>query len=138
MSAHKLMYRLSGGLIGHNALHHRFLLLDTLGRRSGRTYTTPLSYFQDQGNIILVASNWGRLDHPHWYRNLENRPETTIQIGNRKIPVRMELASGAEYDRLWTHVTSLNRQYGKYQAGLLRRIPIVVLLPLSPAQDVRI
>lgn len=133
MAAHKFYYRITGGLIGHRAIHHRFLLLSTIGRRSGQVYITPLSYFKDTGNFILVASNWGRLDQPHWF-NPVNQPETTIQIGRRKIKVRMKQASGGEYNRLWRMVTSLNRHYGKYQAGLSRQIPIVVLVPRNKDQ----
>ena len=127
MSAHKLIYRVTRGWIGHNALFHRFLLLRTTGRNSGKRYITPLSYFKDGDNHILVASNWGQADHPQWYKNLLKEPETLIQVRSRKIPVRAKLPDGQEYVRLWMLVTRLNRHYVRYQARMDRKIPIVIL-----------
>ena len=130
MLAHKLIYRLTRGLVGHNALFHRFLLLRTTGRNSGKRYLTPLSYFKDGNNHILVASNWGQADHPQWYKNLLKEPETLIQVRSRKIPVRVKHPDGQEYVRLWMLVTRLNRHYVRYQSRMDRKIPIVVLEPV--------
>jgi len=130
MSAHRSIYQMTGGRIGHGALHHHFLLLHSTGTSSGKVYITPLSYFRDGDNFILVASNWGQLDHPHWFKNLVNRPDTLIQVGTREIPVRMNRPQGEEYLRLWKLVTGQNRHYSKYQTGLDRQIPIVVLEPV--------
>lgn len=130
MSAHKIIYQLTRGWIGHYALHHRFLLLRNTGRKSGKNYFTPLSYFKDGNNHILVASNWGQTDHPQWYKNLLKEPETLIQVRSRKIPVRVKLTEGQEYVRLWMLVTRLNRHYVRYQAKMDRKIPIVVLEPV--------
>jgi deazaflavin-dependent oxidoreductase (nitroreductase family) len=130
MLAHKTIYRLTGGWIGHYALHHRFLLLHTIGRKTGKKHLTPLSYFKDGKNHILVASNWGRSDHPHWYKNLLKEPETLIQVRSKKIPVRVKHPDGQDYVRLWMAVTRLNRHYVRYQARMDRKIPIVVLEPV--------
>jgi len=131
MLAHKTIYQLTRGWIGHYALYHRFLLLRTTGRKSGKKYLTPLSYFKDGNNYILVASNWGQADHPQWYKNLLKEPETLIQVRSKKIPVRMKQSDEQDYVRLWMLVTRLNRHYVRYQARMDRKIPIVVLEPVQ-------
>ena len=127
MKVHVAFYRLSWGWIGHQALWHRFLLLRTTGRKTGKRYFTPLSYFKDGDDFIVVASNWGQANHPQWYKNLLVEPETLIQAKSKKIPVRMRLANSDEYVRLWMLVTRLNRHYVRYQTRMDRQIPLVVL-----------
>jgi deazaflavin-dependent oxidoreductase (nitroreductase family) len=108
------------------------LLLHTVGRKSGKAFVTPLSYYRDGNDYLVVASNWGKEVHSDWYYNLLQNPRTTIQVGAAVIPVEARPAEGKEYDRLWTLVTGRNDQYLKYQKGLARRIPIVILAP-TPA-----
>ncbi len=108
------------------------LLLRTVGRKSGKSFTNPLSFFRDGENYLVVASNWGQESHPNWFLNLMQQPRTTIQVKDRTIPVQARQAEGAEYERLWKVVTSRNSQYLQYQKGLARRIPIVVLKPVAP------
>ncbi len=48
------------------------LLLDHVGRKSGRTYTTPLLYLADGPNVVIVASQGGlrrtRSGSTTWWR----------------------------------------------------------------------
>jgi hypothetical protein len=50
-------------------------------------------------------------------------------VKERKICVRARQATGEEYARLWSTVTSLNDYYVGYQKQTKRRIPVVVLTP---------
>ncbi len=78
------------------------LLLTTTGRRSGEPRTHPLLYFRDgDGTLVVVGSNWGCDYHPAWVLNLLTDPAATVTLGGREIPVRAELAEGAERGRLW-------------------------------------
>lgn len=58
------LYRLTGGVIGGRIGRNPTLLLTTVGRRSGRPHTVPLTYFQDGDRLALVASNAGSDRHP--------------------------------------------------------------------------
>jgi len=109
------------------------LLLHHTGRKSGKSRMTTLTYFRDANTYLLVASNWGKEYHPDWFHNLMQQPRTTIQVGAVTIPVEAHQAQGEEYTRLWELVTRLNDQYIKYQAGLKRQIPIVILTPTTSA-----
>jgi deazaflavin-dependent oxidoreductase (nitroreductase family) len=130
MGGHTLIYRLTGGLIGH-----RFpgmapmLLLDHVGARSGTKRTTPLLYIEDSPNVIVVASKGGYPKHPAWYHNLRAHPDTTVQIGSERRPVRARVAAPHERQRLWPMVVATYSGYRDYQARTEREIPLVILEP---------
>ena len=130
-SANAFLFRMTGGRLGNRMGGQSVLLLHTVGRKSGKPYTTPLSYYRDGNAYLVVASNWGKEAHSAWFYNLLDHPRTTIQVGAKVIPVDARPAEGKEYERLWKLVTSQNNQYIKYQTGLARRIPVVILTPVE-------
>jgi deazaflavin-dependent oxidoreductase (nitroreductase family) len=50
-------------------------LLSVTGRRSGRTYTTPVTYARD-GDRVTIASHVRRT----WWRNLPDRPRVELRL----------------------------------------------------------
>ena len=91
---HTLLYRLSRGLVGHRMPGMpAMLLLDHVGAKSGKARTTPLVYIEDGDAFVIVASKGGHPKHPAWFHNLRANPETTIQVGPRKIPVTARVAT---------------------------------------------
>jgi len=130
MGGHTLVYRLSGGLIGH-----RFpgtppmLLLDHVGAKSGTRRTTPLVYVDDPPNIVLVASKGGHPRNPSWYHNLRANPDTTVQVGSSRREVRARVATPEERRRLWPKAVRTYSGYAGYQERTTREIPLVVLEP---------
>jgi F420H(2)-dependent quinone reductase len=129
MATNVLAYRLSGGRLGSKMAGQSVLLLHTVGRKSGEKYTTPINYYRDGSNYVLVASNWGQDHHPGWYHNLMSQQTTTIEVKGKELQVSPRRAVGEEYDRLWQDVTSKNDFYIRYQQQTTRRIPIVILMP---------
>jgi F420H(2)-dependent quinone reductase len=129
--ANAFLFRVSGGRLGNRMGGQSVLLLHTVGRKSGKPYTTPLSYYRDGNTYLVVASNWGKEAHSAWFYNLLDHPRTTIQVGGTVIPVEAHPAGGKEYERLWALVTQRNDQYIKYQKDLVRRIPVVILTPVK-------
>jgi deazaflavin-dependent oxidoreductase (nitroreductase family) len=128
---HAGLYRLSGGWLGAQAGKQSILLLHTTGRKSGKSYTTPLAYFRDGGDYLIVASNWGKDRNPGWYHNLIHQSQTTIQVKSRTLSVEARQAEPNEYMKLWKLVTDQNEQYLHYQEQTPRQIPIVILTPIS-------
>ena len=130
MSAINLFwYRLTGGAIGGSFAGRPILLLTTTGRRSGRPRTTPLQYFEDGGNMIVIASNGGNPRHPVWWLNLERNPEAEVQVRSDKRQVTAESAEGEERERLWEAAVATYSGYADYQKTANREIPVVVLRP---------
>ena len=130
MGAHTTAYRLTGGLIGH-----RFpgappsLLLEHVGAKTDTRRTSPLAYTKDGKNLILVASKGGYPRNPAWFHNLLAHPDTTIQVGTERRPVRARVATAAERKRMWPLVVSNYGGYEDYARRTAREIPLVVLEP---------
>ncbi|HEX7433959.1 MAG TPA: nitroreductase/quinone reductase family protein [Anaerolineaceae bacterium] len=129
MGTHIFLYRISGGRVGSKMAGQSVLLLNTVGRKSGKRYTTPINYYTDKDRYVVVASNWGSDHHPSWYYNLLHQPAATIQVKGKLIAVSASLSGGEEYDRLWGYVTKLNDFYVRYQQQTRRKIPLVILTP---------
>ncbi len=130
MAGHTLVYRATGGLIGHRMPGTPpVLLLDHVGARSGRRRTSPLVYARDGEDVILVASKGGYPQNPAWFHNLMANPDTTIQIGSRRQAVRARRATAKERKRLWPLVLGVYGGYDGYQRRTSREIPLVVLEP---------
>jgi deazaflavin-dependent oxidoreductase (nitroreductase family) len=124
---HLFIYRLTRGYLGNRVGRQSVLLLHTVGRRTGKHRTTTLSYYRDGKAYLVVASNWGEETDPDWYHNLMKNPCTTIQVKDKLLQVEASLPQREEYGRLWQLVTQKNDQYIKYQKGIKRQIPIVIL-----------
>ena len=129
MTSNVFVYRLSRGRLGSRMGGQSVLLLNTVGRKSGRSHTTPTNYYLDQGRYVIVASNWGGAHHPAWYYNLIHQPAATVQVKEKIIKVTARLAEDKEYDRLWCFVTHANAFYRRYQQKTTRNIPLIILTP---------
>ena len=106
------------------------VLLTHVGARSGRRRATPLAYFTDGENVVLMASKGGAPHHPAWYHNVCANPDVELWAGGRGGRYRAREADGAEYERLWGLACTMYDGYAKYQelAGP-RRIPLIVCEP---------
>ena len=127
---HKGLYRASGGRIGHTIPGvGRTLLLDHVGRLSGKRRTNPLLYVEDDGDLIVVASKGGSPRHPAWWLNLREMSETTVQVGGERRRVVPREAGRRERKRLWPLVVEAWPDYETYQRRTEREIPLVILSP---------
>jgi F420H(2)-dependent quinone reductase len=126
---HAAAYRLSRGRIGGRFMDAPVVLVESIGRRSGKRRTHPLMCGEDGDNLVIVASKGGIDAHPAWYLNLMANPETTAHWRGERRRVRAREAEGAERERLWEKMVGVYRPYASYQRRTERRIPIVVLEP---------
>jgi deazaflavin-dependent oxidoreductase (nitroreductase family) len=105
------------------------LLLTTTGRRSGKARTTPLTFFRDGRNLVVIASNGGADRPPDWSVNLQQDPRAVVQIGTDRLGVEARTATPAERERLWVGITATYPGYAAYQRKTTRRIPVLILTP---------
>ena len=106
-------------------VHHR-------GARSGLPRTTPLVYFTDGDDVILVASAGGAPKHPAWYHNLLAHPDVTLSDGRNSGPYRAREATDAHRRRLWEAAVTMYPGWAAYQGRTAgRQIPVLVLSPTS-------
>jgi F420H(2)-dependent quinone reductase len=124
---HTALYRLTGGRIGQATGVMPSLLLTTTGRRSGTPRTVPLTYLDDGGGWVLVASNGGADRHPAWWLNLAHDPRAHVQIGRDHLDVLARRATPDEWERLWPRLKQVNPFYANYERITDRAIPVVVL-----------
>ena len=134
MKGHTLVYRLSGGRIGHTFPGlPTMLLLDHVGAKSGTKRTSPLLYIKDGDDLVLVASKGGYPRHPGWFHNLQAHPDTTVQVGSERREVHARVATPEERERLWPRVVESYGSYRDYQERTEREIPLVILEPRGKA-----
>lgn len=126
MKGHVSLYRLTNGKVGSGK---SFLILTTIGRKSGIERDTPLFFFPDEGNFIIIASNGGAPKHPTWWLNLQSNPKAKIQIRSRVIAVTARQADAEESQRLWAIIAEKYKNFVEYQKRTTREIPIVILTP---------
>ncbi|MGH2988932.1 MAG: nitroreductase family deazaflavin-dependent oxidoreductase [Solirubrobacterales bacterium] len=127
---HTLVYRLSGGRIGHTFPGlPTMLLLDHVGAKSGERRTSPLLYIEDGEDLVLVASKGGYPRHPAWFHNLRAHPDTSVQVGTERRDVHARVATPEEHARLWPRAVESYGPYRDYQRRTEREIPLVILEP---------
>jgi deazaflavin-dependent oxidoreductase (nitroreductase family) len=130
--AHLAAYRVSRGRVLGSVAGMPVLLLTTTGRRSRKPRTTPLTFFRDATDLVVIASNGGADRPPDWSLNLQHTPRAVVEIGTDKVVVTARLASEEERDRLWVEITATYAGYARYQERTTRRIPVVLLSPAGP------
>ena len=129
--AHLAAYRLSRGRVLGSVAGMPVLLLTTTGRRSGKARATPLTFFRDATDLVVIASNGGADRPPDWSLNLQQAPRAVVEIGTDKVAVTARRASEHERERLWIVITATYAGYARYQERTTRRIPVVLLTPES-------
>lgn len=123
------LIKASNGRLGNKLGTQTILLLETTGRKSGKTHTIPIAYFEHGGQYIIVASNWGRDEQANWYLNLKQNPTARLEIHGTLVNVLAHEAEAQEYQELWQFVTERHPPYISYQEKTSRKIPIMVFTP---------
>jgi deazaflavin-dependent oxidoreductase (nitroreductase family) len=123
------LYRLTKGRIGGSMAGLGVLLLTTTGRKSGKEWTTPLGYFEDNGTYVITASNAGGERNPAWFYNLQSNPQVTIQIKDKQLTAIAEPANPDKRNELWARLLAIAPGYENYVKRTSRVIPMVILKP---------
>jgi deazaflavin-dependent oxidoreductase (nitroreductase family) len=99
------VYRLTGGRLGGKMKGAPVLLLDHLGRKTGRARTTPVLYLSDGADLVIVGSRGGSDAMPAWFLNLMSSPSTTV----RSSPARPRLRRSSGFGHGWSRCTTNTR-----------------------------
>ncbi|MCW2526008.1 MAG: hypothetical protein JWM76_868 [Pseudonocardiales bacterium] len=117
-----------GGVLAHLDL----LLLHHRGRRSGKAYTTPVSYMPYQDGYLLLGSYAGAATEPQWVENLENAGQLTVEVGTRTRTMTATVRrDGSERDRLYEVAREHWPFVLDYEKKTSRPFPVVQLTPLA-------
>lgn len=124
---HRRLLALSGGRLGTRMGPGRQLLLITRGRKSGEPRPVALSYVEDEGHWVVVATNVGEDRHPAWWLNIEANPHVEVLVNGRRLAVTARPAGGKERTRLYQRFIDMDDGYAEYVKRTKRTIPVVVL-----------
>jgi deazaflavin-dependent oxidoreductase (nitroreductase family) len=127
--AHAWLMRRTGGRIGGSALGTEFLVLRTIGRRSGRQRDAPLLFVRYGEGFAIVASNAASERPPAWWFNLQERPDAEALVRGRSHPVHARAATAKEIAELWPKLVTLYSGYEHYKSIATRELPVVILEP---------
>ena len=106
------------------------LLLTTIGRKSGKEFTTPINGIRDGDNYVVVASLAGYDVLPHWYLNLEKNPRVWIQAKGEKVPATARTLTREEKAPLWPRLLAEGQPLWAYfQMFTEREFPVVLITP---------
>ena len=119
-------FRANGGKVGN--LPGAFLLLHTHGAKSNQERITPVLYFKDGDNYVLVAAKGGAPTNPDWYYNILAHPDdVTIEVGTEHFNVHATVAEPTERHRIFADVARQSPQFANYQKDNPRILPVVLL-----------
>jgi deazaflavin-dependent oxidoreductase (nitroreductase family) len=62
----------------HRVVSNTVLLISFTGRKSGKTFTTPVSYSQSGDQVSIFT-------HADWWKNLRSRPSVLLRIRGREL-----------------------------------------------------
>lgn len=128
----KLVLRLSNGRSTAASLLTGLpiLALTTTGAKSGLPRTMPLVAIPHRdGQLIVIASNWGQQKHPAWYYNILAHPQVTVTRDGRSQPYLARETEGAEREACWQTAVQTYPGYTAYKQRTTRQIPVILLTP---------
>jgi deazaflavin-dependent oxidoreductase (nitroreductase family) len=139
---HREMYLRSGGAEGHimditPVGGHPFTthcLIRYTGRKSGKTFITPLIYGDIGGEVVIVASKGGADQHPAWYLNIRDEREVEFQIATQAFRATWREPQGDERKKIWDFMVDVFPAYAKYQESTDRQIPLVMMKTVAPIE----
>ena len=104
--------------------------LTTIGAKSGKSRTVPLTCIPKDEDLVLIASNWGGKKHPAWYHNLKANPEVEVTRDNVSQTYRAFEVAGVEREDCWQTAVSVYPGYNAYARRVKdRSIPVIKLTP---------
>jgi deazaflavin-dependent oxidoreductase (nitroreductase family) len=108
------------------------VVLRNTGAKTGTVRDTPLAYFTDGDDVILMASKGGAPEHPAWLHNVKANPDVELWVGKKGGPHRARVANPEERARLWPLAVAMYSGYAHYQelAGD-REINLVICTPAT-------
>ena len=70
----------------HSIVSKNMMLMTYTGRKSGKSYTTPMNYLAMDG-VLYTNSNRERV----WWRNLRGGAEVNLRLRGEDVPARAEV-----------------------------------------------
>ena len=88
-------------------------------------------FIHKNDEYLIAATASGSDQNPTWLSNLNNKPEATIEIQDKKINVKAVITSGDERDQLYELFKALGLGFAAYEKKTIRKIPVIRLQPIT-------
>jgi deazaflavin-dependent oxidoreductase (nitroreductase family) len=125
-----IFYKLARGQLGGRYRGVEILLLEHIGRKSGKKRSTPVYYVREGNRYLVVASDRGADKHPGWYWNITAGNPVKIQVMGKKMRVAVTEAIGEERNKLFQYFLNLKiDNFHRYEQRTQRIIPLLILTP---------
>ena len=105
------------------------IIVTARGARSGKLRSVPLLGVPAGDEIVVIASNFGRDEHPGWYYNVRANPVVDVRWNGRGGRYVAREATGSERDRYWQRAVAAFPGFAAYQRRAGRQIPVIALSP---------
>jgi F420H(2)-dependent quinone reductase len=106
------------------------MVLETVGRKSGRPRATPVLCLHDGDDIVVQAANAGSDRPPAWWLNLQAAGEgVAVLAGGERRRVKPRRATPEEHERLWPRYVRMYPAAEGYLEFTDRELPLIVLEP---------
>jgi deazaflavin-dependent oxidoreductase (nitroreductase family) len=124
------LYERTGGSEPSALVGDSWIILWTLGAKSGKVRKTPLVRVADgDGNYAVLGSMGGAPTHPQWVHNLRGNPVARLQDGAEVVEFSVREVDGDERTAWWDRARAVWPDYDAYQEATERQIPVFVLEP---------
>ena len=128
---HRAYFRLTGGRRGlwlPKPGKWGTMRVTTVGRKSGKSRSVILGYYEDGSNLVTLAMNgWGKPE-PAWWLNVQANPDVNVELKTGSRPVHVRAAEGDERSRLWALWQEHDKNLESY-ASRRAETAVVVLEP---------
>ncbi|HKX16120.1 MAG TPA: nitroreductase family deazaflavin-dependent oxidoreductase [Propionibacteriaceae bacterium] len=108
------------------------VMLTTTGARTGQPRNLPVLGLPVGDRLVLIASNFGRPQHPGWYYNLRARPYAMVTWNGSAVEMRARELAGEERRRYLTRSHQAYPWWEQYhRRAAPRQIPVIMLEPIG-------
>ncbi|MBA3654229.1 MAG: nitroreductase family deazaflavin-dependent oxidoreductase [Actinobacteria bacterium] len=104
------------------------LLLETVGRRTGKRRRAPVTYFADDGGFV-IGGGAGGMTKVDWVANLRHHPTARVWVRRRRFDVTVTELVGADRDAAHARAQHRFPEIEKYERVSGRTIPYFRLSP---------
>lgn len=109
----------------HGLLSRGMMLITVTGRKTGRTFTTPVGYFEEDNHLWVLTSRDRR-----WWRNLWNGAPVSLLLKHRRVNAVVELVQEEQAVEFWMH------EYLRHVPKAARPLAIRVEHGIANGEDV--
>jgi deazaflavin-dependent oxidoreductase (nitroreductase family) len=87
----RIMYQIANPVVGavlrsplHSMMSGRLILLTFTGRKSGKFYTLPVGYLQEENRLYIFT-------HSSWWKNLRGGAQVTVQLRGESVQGKADI-----------------------------------------------